>query len=161
MLDSQMVYRWSIPVYPVDAQTAGAELEKIAEKHGALKPVYVVEESRSQGAVLHNCFEWNNKTAAEKYRRRQAQDLIRNIVTVKIGKIETPQPVRAFVNIQQNHEYVPVAHVLYTPVLREAMRNSAMKELESFCRKYAVIDSLSELVTNIERMIKNYNNQFL
>lgn len=156
-MDSQMIYKWSVPVYSVDAQIAGAELEKIAEKRGALKPAYVVEESRDEAAVLHNCFEWDDVNAADKYRRRQAQDLIRNIVAVKIGKIDTPQPVRAFVSIRQDHEYVPVFRVLHTPALRENMLNAAMKELDSFRRKYAAIDSLSGLMGDIDKIIQEYN----
>lgn len=156
-MDSQMIYQWSVPVYPVDAQKAGMELEKIAKKHGSLKPSYIVEESRGAGAALHKCFEWNNRIAADKYRFRQAQDMLRNIVAVKIGQIETPLPIRAFVNIRQDHEYVPVIHVLNTPVLRENMLNSAMRELESFRRKYNAIESLSELMASIDRSIRDYN----
>ena len=60
-MESQMIYKWTVPVYPVEAQTAGMELEKIAEKHGSLKPAYIVEESTDKNAALHKCFEWNNK----------------------------------------------------------------------------------------------------
>lgn len=156
-MQSQMIYKWSVPVYPMDAQTAGMELERITEKRGSLKPSYVVEESRYTGAALHKCFEWNNRKAADKYRCRQAQDILRNIVAVKIGRIETPLPIRAFVNIRKDHEYVPVIHVLNTPVLRENMLNSAMRELESFRRKYIAIESLSELMASIDRSIRDYN----
>jgi len=155
----QMTYKWSVPVYPVDARTAGTELEKIAESRGSLKPSYVVEESRGAGAALHRCFEWNDERAADKYRIRQAQDLIRNLVAVKIGKVEAPQPVRAFISIRQDNEYVPVMQALNTPVLRERMLDSAMKELESFRVKYAAVDALSELMAGIDRSIREYNAQ--
>ena len=155
-MTSQMVYKWVIPVYPVNAQKAGMELEKIAQKRGSLKPAYVVEESTNKKAVLHKCFEWDNDKAADKYRQRQAQDLIRNIVTVKIGKVETTGPIRAFVSFKQDNEFVSVATVINTPKFRETMLETAMKELEAFLRKYNSLEFLAELMPNIEKSIQEY-----
>jgi len=159
VLETQMTYKWTVPVYPVDAQKAGTELEKITEKHGLLTPEHVVIESKNKKAVLHKCFEWNNEIAAEKYRFRQAQDLIRNIVTVKIGQVETTQPIRAFVSFKQNKEYVSVINVLYTPELQKKMMDSAMKELETFQKKYASLNSLSELMLSIDSSLEKYKNE--
>ena len=158
-MDSKMIYKWTIPVYPVDAQTAGIELENIAKKRGSLKPSYVVEESADNGAVLHKCFEWDNEKAADKYRQRQAQDLIRNIVTVKIDNIEPLKPVRAFVNVRQEQEYVSVISVLHNPELRKNMLESAIKELEAFRFKYESLTTLSELMSDIDRNIQKYKGE--
>jgi len=154
-----MTYKWTIPVYPVDAQKAGAELEKITEKHGTLTPAYVVKESKKKKAVLHKCFEWNDEKAAAKYRCRQAQDLIRNIVTVKIGQIEPTQPIRAFVSFKQNNEYISVINVLHTPELQKKMMDTAMKELEYFQKKYASLSSLSELMSSITLSLQKYKDE--
>ena len=155
-MDSQMIYKWSVPIYPVTAQTAGMELEKIAEKRGSLKPLYVVEESADKNAVLHKCFEWDNKKAADKYRQHQAQDLIRNIVTVKINNVDTEKPIRAFVSFRQEQEYVPVTQVFHNPALRENMLKAAIKELEAFRSKYETLTALSELMADIDRNIEEY-----
>lgn len=152
-MQSQMIYKWSIPLYPVDPQVAGRELEKISETHGCLKPAYVVEESREESAPLHGCFEWDNDRAAEKFRCGQAQDLIRNIVAVKIGALEPATPTRAFISIRQNHEYVPVMRVLQEPALQQSMMAAALKELESFRQKYSGLKSLSKLMSAIDGCI--------
>lgn len=157
-MDAQMNYKWTVPVYPVDAQTAGSELEEIIRRRGALKPEYVVEESKSRAAVLHSCFEWNNRTAAEKYRQRQAQHLIRNLVTVKLEGSEPSTPVRAFVSVRQNHEYVPIATALQSRELRDVMLHDALRELESFVRKYAGVDALSEMVAAIKHLLREYSD---
>lgn len=155
-MNTQMLYKWTVPVYPIDAQKAGAELERIAEKHGSLKPSSVVDESRQEGSILHKCFEWDDEQAAEKYRCRQAQDMIRNIVTVKIGQIDTLNPIRAFVSFRREHEYVPIQQVLNSSAMLENMLDAAMKELEAFHRKFAALDSLSELMPCIDRAVQKY-----
>lgn len=73
--------------FGVDAQTAGTELERIRVSYGcnsftALTPKAVVEEARPEDAPLHPAFEWDNDTAAEKYREHQATNLIRRVRVV-------------------------------------------------------------------------------
>jgi hypothetical protein len=159
VIDSQAAYKWVVPVNPVTAEVAGNELEAITKKHGALKPSYVVEDSKDADAPLHRCFEWNDEDAADKYRHRQAQDLIRNLVTVKIGNREVPHPVRAFISLRQDHEYVSVADAFNTPILRTSILEAAMKELESFRNKYAAVEALSLLMSNIDQQIQEHNQQ--
>lgn len=155
-MGTDMIYKWSVPVYPVSAQTAGVELEKIAEKRGSLKASYVVEESRNKNAVLHKCFEWDNQKAADKYRINQAQDMIRNIVSVKIGQIEPSKPVRAFINFKQDNEFVSIVNVINNSELLENMLDAAMKELKAFQCKYAALEFLSDLMSGIDKSIQKY-----
>ena len=63
----------------LDAETAGAELDRIAQERGGLTPATVVEEARPKDAPLHNAFEWRDKKAGEKYREWQARHMIRSI----------------------------------------------------------------------------------
>lgn len=155
-MNSQMVYKWIIPVYPVDAQIAGTELEKITEKRGSLKPSYVVEESMDENATLHKCFEWDDEKAADKYRQHQAQDLIRNIAVVKIDQVEPARPIRAFISFKKDNEFVSIVNVMNNSDLFENLIESAMKELENFRRKYATLEFLSELMSGIDKSIDKY-----
>lgn len=81
--------------YPVRAEIVGRELERIRTKYKRLQPRKVVEESRKKGAPLHRIFDWNDSSAAGKYRDWQARNLIRSVQIVRkdIG------PVRAFIPI--------------------------------------------------------------
>ena len=68
-----MTYKWKLPgIIPVEAQEAGEELDRIYKKYGELQPSTIVDESRDSSAPLHKCFEWDDQTAAEKYRETQA-----------------------------------------------------------------------------------------
>ena len=99
----QMVYRWKVEKYQVDAQSAGEELQRIEQKYGGLRPYEIVTESRPETAPLHSCFLWDEREAAERYRLEQARELLRNIVVVNLVQPDTPaasEPVRAFVSLK-------------------------------------------------------------
>lgn len=150
-----MVFQWKVPKYKVDAQDAGEELLRIGDKYEALTPENVVEESRPEDSVLHNCFDWDDKVAAEKYRINQSQDLIRNITTVQIEDAVLHEPVRAFVSIETK-EYVPVSVVVKQKELTEIMLENALKELNAFRNKYAALQPLAEVFQSIENVISQY-----
>ena len=145
-----MTYQWKVPgIIPVDAQTAGNELQRIYERDGVIEPETVVAESRTPSAPLHSCFEWDDEKAANKYRITQAQNIIRAIVVVD----EAKQPeTRAFVNVQR--EYHPVSVVVRNPEKREILLQNALNELRWFERKYNTLQELSNVFAAIEEVTK-------
>lgn len=145
-----MIYRWKVPgIMPVDAQTAGNELQRIYDRDGVIEPETVVEESENPSAPLHSCFEWDDEKAAHKYRITQAQNIIRAIVVVD----EAKQPeTRAFVNVQR--EYHPVSVVVRNPEKREILLQNALNELRWFERKYNTLQELSAVFSAIKEVTK-------
>lgn len=145
-----MTYQWKVPgIMPVDAQTAGNELQRIYERDGVIEPETVVAESRTPSAPLHSCFEWDDEKAAHKYRITQAQNIIRAIVVVD----EAKQPdTRAFVNVQR--EYHPVSVVVRNPEKREILLQNALNELRWFQRKYNTLQELAAVFSAIEEVTK-------
>lgn len=143
-----MTYQWKVPgIMPVDAQTAGNELQRIYERDGVIEPETVVEESENPSAPLHSCFEWDDEKAAHKYRITQAQNIIRAIVVVD----EAKQPeTRAFVNVQR--EYHPVSVVVRNPEKREILLQNALNELRWFERKYHTLQELSNVFAAIKEV---------
>ena len=146
-----MIYKWKISKYNVDAQQAGEELERIRNKYGELSPADIVQESISVSSVLHNCFEWQDDIAAQKYRERQAQDLIRNIVVEAVADKEVNPPIRAFVSIQG--DYKPIQEVVTVKDRRKELLQNALKELQSFKTKYSQLYELSELFEAIDNTL--------
>ena len=52
----------------------------IAEKNGGkITPDMVVADAKKASSPLHDQFDWNDKTAAEKYRKQVARQLIRSV----------------------------------------------------------------------------------
>lgn len=142
-----MTYQWKVPgIMPVDAQTAGNELQRIYERDGVIEPETVVEESESPSAPLHSCFEWNDAKAAHKYRITQAQGIIRAIVSV--DETENQPETRAFVNVQQ--EYHPISIVVKNPETRKILLKNALNELLWFEKKYSSLQELSAIFDAIK-----------
>lgn len=146
-----MVYRWKLPgVIPVDAQTAGEELQRIYEDRGELSPAHIVDESRSGDAPLHPCFEWDNEVAAEKYRQTQAAQIVRSIVTVEETR-SGPQEVRAFVHVQQ--KYHPISVVVNSADQMEELLKTALDELQAFRQKYNALSQLAPVMEAIKKVV--------
>lgn len=149
-----MVYKWKIPgLISVEAQDAGEELERIYRKNGKLNAQDVVEESRPKEAVLHNCFEWDDSVAAEKYRKSQAQEIIKQIVVTTEAAETLHSEVRAFVSISR--EYHPIEVVVQKPNMMELMLRDALKELRSFQNKYETLSCLKPVFDAIEEVKNN------
>lgn len=138
-------------MYPVPAQQAGEELERIYGKRGTLEAADVVDESRPEEATLHPCFEWRDPVAAELWREHQARGIINCIITVKKTKSGEDAPTRAFFHTVTDG-YDPVDVVLKTPDKLEALKQSAFRDLEAFRAKYETISELAPIFEAVERV---------
>ena len=92
----------------VNAQTAGEELARIQNAHGAITAPLVVDEARPTDAPLHPAFEWNDLVAAEQHRQHQARNLIRSVQIIETDDQTSP----AYVHIQTTRSYLPTAEVV-------------------------------------------------
>lgn len=92
------IFSWKSTGYKADAQLVGEELELI-EKAGTLDASQVLEYARNnKDSELHKCFDWNNNSAAEKYRLIQAGQII---CSISLEIKEEPRKVqRVYVNIK-------------------------------------------------------------
>ena len=133
---------------PVDAQEAGQELERIRqENQGLLKPQVVVDEARPDEAVLHPCFEWDDFTAGEEWRKHQARHLIKSVRVIKNEQVdETPK--RAYVNIHKSEDsdrgYHALVDVVSDPKKRAQLVDMVWRELSAVKARYR------ELMQSIE-----------
>lgn len=135
-----MTYKWKLPaLMPIDAQSAGTELNRIYRKRGAMTPQDIVDESREESAPLHPCFEWRDDVAAEQYREIQAGNIIRNIAVVQ-ETTNTPKDVRAFVSVQKS--YHPIEVVLNDEEKASELLRMALRELQAFKDKYNTLSAL-------------------
>jgi len=147
-----MVYQYKIPsLYPVSAEVAGTELDRIYEKNGELKPADVVEESRPETAPLHPIFEWDDKKAAEKYRVEQAKHLMCAIVRVEERKEQPPKEIRAFVHAEK--AYHPVRVVLEHPAMRNEALKDALRSMESFKQKYSSLEEVAGVIVEMNKIL--------
>lgn len=147
----RMAARWKVPgLFPVSADEAYAEIVRIGEKNGCVRPGDIVEESRDESAPLHECFEWDDTEAARMYRERQAGDMLRGITVEVVTEKREPVEVRAFVSTGK--AYRGVTEVLKSDEQTSYLLERALAELESFRRKYRTLSELAPVFRAIEEV---------
>jgi hypothetical protein len=148
-----MVYQWKTYQYPVDAQLVGEEFEKIGSLNSGLTPDLVVAAAVPINSVLHNCFDWDNEVAGDKWRKNQAGQMIRTLVVCNPKYDQDSEKViRAYVNIEcdNNRLYLPTAQALSDADYRAQVLNKAIIELLTFENKYKDLLELADVFIAIE-----------
>ena len=154
-----MVYKWSIGIYDkVDANVAGAELEKIEQEQGEVTGQAVVDAARPKKSVLHGLFEWDDKIAGEKWRVEQAKHMIAALVIVP--EEDRNYDKRAYVNIvkrsdnkQAQARYINYENAMSDEEMRETVLQNAKEELAIFREKYKSLSELAGVFEAIDKVV--------
>ena len=129
---------WKIDKYKANATDAYAEISKLNE----ITPQNVVDLARDEGSVLHSDF------AGEKYRKIQAQEMIRMFVFTPVK--EKNEPTRVFEISTQKNVYKPTKMIVKNEDEYQSLLKMAMQELNNFKRKYHRLTELEEVFRAIE-----------
>lgn len=135
------------------------ELERIHRSKG-LTPQNVVETARDKKNPLHDYFDWNDSTAAEGFRIRQARDLI-NSIKIRIDSRRVPafENIKVTIKKKITRKYYPVVEIFATKPLREALLLQALRELDSFQRRYDRFQELMPIFTALKKVKKKWNKK--
>lgn len=129
-------------------------LRGIEARDGQATPKAIVEEARRRASPLHRCFDWDDTTAAEKYRISQAGDLVRHLVIVqKNGKV---QQFRAFVHVAdgKSRGFTGTIEAMGNPTSRDYVLRAALAELESAERKLRQYRELAKACASIRKAVR-------
>jgi len=107
-----------------DPNVVGKTLHAIKQRTGELTPTVIVEAAMSEKSPLHRYFDWDDSTAASKWRLQQARFLVCSVVTVSVDGEETT-PVRSFVSVDNNYESLQVV------MSDDGMRSQAIIDVQS------------------------------
>jgi hypothetical protein len=148
-----MAIEWKVKgIYKANAQAVYDEIQQIGDTY---TPEQIVEKATDESTELHKCFEWDDSAAAHKYRLSQAQGIVRCLVLVneKVEDKELPK-VRAIVstNMREN-TYEPVKITIRKVDSYERLKAEALRELEAFRKKYAVIEEIGDIIDELEAVI--------
>lgn len=141
----------------VKAHQVAEELDRIAEKRGAITPPLVVEESRPKKALLHAYFEWDDSAAAVEYRLHQARQIVSCVQVVRDDK-PNDEPVAAYVSVnvaargEAVRQYVPVDRAAHDPILRARHLKSLMSRLRTLRREIGAFTELASVCAEIDRL---------
>lgn len=147
-------YEWKTKgLYKADADVVGKIFENLENTVG-LTAENVVEVSRDESSPIHNEFEWDNDVAAEEWRKQQATNMIRNISVVLAEEIDNDvKSVRAFYATEL-HQYENIQAIFNNDSKKEDLLQKAIRELQSFKKKYAFLSKLSVVFDAIDNVTK-------
>ncbi len=146
--------------FPIAAQVAGEELEKLGVYQRPVPPSDVVKAAKPAAAPLHPCFEWNNSEAANLYRENQARDLMRSIAVVVESREKRPENQIAFVSVGTSGPngqagYIATSVAMGDDDMRERVIGDAVAQLRGWQARYRHIEELAEAVKAVNVIVGN------
>lgn len=151
-----MVYKWkSGAKIAGNAQAAGEQFEMLSRSETGLTPAAVVDANRPEDAPLHKAFDWDDESAAEKYRLYQARNIINCILTVAEKENGEQTDTRAYVRLTEAESYEPLATVLQVTEKRESLLNQAKTDMRIFTNKYKSLKEVSRVIDAMMEAIES------
>lgn len=158
-----MVYSWKSYTYPVSAEIAGHEIEKIEKEYGKVTSDLLLQKAEDENSPLHPCFEWDDSVAAHKYRLHQATVLILNL-SIEPEEVKKPVKVRAYYNVSENSKkgtFVNAKTAFENPDTRDIVLKRALREFNSFKEKYKNLSEFSQIFTMFDEMVSDMSEEDL
>lgn len=137
-------------LFKADAQQVATEILSIGE---SATPQQIVAKGRDAGTELHKCFDWNDQTAAEKYRIYQARQIVCHLVIQKPDGETPKQETRYFFKVRDNEGYKATERIFRNADEHSLLLQRAKGELTAFQNKYAALTELSGVFDAIRATI--------
>lgn len=146
------IYKWKTGTRIKADPEKAAELFDILADENRLNAETVVNESRPEGSVLHDDFEWKDPVAAEEYRKHQARNIMNSLVIVN-EQVPDAQPIRYCFQIEEHSSnYTPINVIMQNVDSVDALKRKALAELNSFRMKYTTIIKACNCESDIENI---------
>jgi hypothetical protein len=126
------------------------ELRKIHKQHKVLTPALIVHVASDPDHPLHSSFEWDDTTAAHKYRLTQAQEMVRRFQIAYRDTRNREKTVREWTSVKRpNHPtpvYVPTEEVVTDELLLAIVLRDMEREWKALKAKYARYVEFRDLI---------------
>ena len=129
---------------------AGEHLDGLHDLYGRITPAIVLEDAESPKSPIHGCFEWDEATAANAYRKRQARNLIGAIMIVP--KKKSDPTTRAFYRVEDVKGYTTRERVIEDASMRAAVLEAMRTRLKQARHIYDEFVELSGVVLEIDKL---------
>ena len=131
-------------LFKADANLVANEIADIGEN---ATPKQIVEKARDESTELHKCFDWNDTTAAEKWRIQQARQVVCCLVIKQVDDRLNETPIRTFYmpDMQRDKGYRATELIIRDKDEYQRLLDRAMGELRSFKVKYSMLTELEEI----------------
>lgn len=140
------------------------ELKAVKEEHGALTKANIVNWARKHPkSKLHREFDWNLRSAAEKYWLIRAGEIIRSCkVYVEIeGDSPSRRPVSIYVSVEREkvHQYEEIVEVMARKGDRTALLEQFRQDVEALERRFATYHFLASRLQLLREAIRDLDQE--
>lgn len=115
-------------------------------------PEQIVERARDESSELHKCFTWDDKEAADKWRKQEAR-YIRHFLVIRNENDDTKPELRALHFTTSGEGYKTAERVFKNPDEYSALLQRAYAELHAFAERYRRFkDEFGEILELIDQL---------
>ena len=146
-------YKWSSGSPGIPAQVAGEFVEAMRQEKGHVTAREILDAARSEESPIHAAFCWDDGEAAEKWRLRQAGEMLRCLVRIVPVAPNRTAPVRAFVSIENGNSrrgYVSVDVAMADDDMRGQLLQRALDEAKHWRDQYQRLQELTPVFAAIK-----------
>lgn len=148
---------WGFMKYKADPNLVYDEVSTLGE---SCRPQDVVEFARDPKTELHKCFDWDDETAAEKWRVHTARNILLSLKVEVISKDKKTGesvkiPFRLMQNDKEDKAYKHVSFIVRHDDEYARLLKRAKAELAAFKKRYSMIVELSEVIDEIDKILNS------
>lgn len=149
-------WREGIPAPAVPAEVFGEVVERIEAEKGSVKPDDVLEAAQQPDSPIAGLFQWDDKAAANHYRRDQARHYLASLIVVRVRTHEGETASQRAYHVAERggvRGYRGVQTILSDADMKAQLLDQAKRDLESFLRKYQSLIALSAYVPRLNEVV--------
>ncbi len=126
-----------------EAQVVGEFCETVQAKHGSVTPTLFLKEAKGDARV-RRFIDWDDASAANKFRLEQAGRLIRSF-TVTVSRNDRDVEVRGLQFVDKDRGYVPAGQVFADAEMSAAVLERAKKDAVGWYHRYQHLRTVAGL----------------
>lgn len=135
----------------------GTEISRLTDIYESVSKEELVDFARDSDSPLHSFFDWNNRSAAEKYRQSQAGYMFRMIqIEVRVSKaIVVPMNIVSSIKDEVgNRRYIPTQLAVADTTNREFIVKEAWRGLLGWVTRYEAFMESEPVFRNVRLALR-------
>ena len=138
--------------FTADAEKCYSELQEIGDSY---TPDDVLERAKDESSELHKCFDWDDSSAAYKWRKQTARMVCNSIVlTVVETENEPPKQFRLIQHTGDEKEgYQPAIKIYTNPDKLAQLRVRMKQDAQHFIDRYESLPEAAEVISAMHKIL--------
>lgn len=143
--------RWMGMGFKGDPEIVYREIQSIGDSY---TPQDILNYAREhEDSELYKCFDWDDTSAAEKWRKQTARFICCSLKVVEIREEKDPVAYRLIQTDKVDKAYKPVVFTVRNADEYSRLLKQAKAELAAFKNRYKSIVELESIIDEIDRII--------